>query len=281
MAPKQPNRPPQPPDPSAAVGPASTAARPRRGREPGKYAAPALEKGIAVIELLTAERTPQSARRIAERLGLSKSQIFRVLAVLEDHGYIERRLASDDFVITNRLFELGIRTPPVRGLLETALPVMQELANRFGQSCHLTVPNRGHSVVVARTEGSGDLSFAVRLGYRRLLTDSTSGRVLLAFQPAELLRSCLDEARLAAAEPVDEAKLLDALRGIRDRGYEVAASRDVVAITDIACPVIDGARAIACLGVPFLNRLGHRRDVRTVTNAARVAAAAIGTAMRA
>src|SRR3546814_12514548 len=54
------------------------------------YSAPALEKGLEIIELLAAERRPMSTRAIAERLGRSKGEIFRVVFVLVERGYPRR-----------------------------------------------------------------------------------------------------------------------------------------------------------------------------------------------
>ena len=93
------------------------------------------------------------------------------------------------FVLTNHLFEMGIRTPRVRELLEVAVPVMRALTRDMAQSAHLVVPSRGETVVIAAIAGGADMSFTLRLGYRRPLTDASSGRVILAFQRDAAQRS--------------------------------------------------------------------------------------------
>src|SRR3546814_1951398 len=60
------------------------------------YSAPALEKGLEIIELLAAERRPMSTRAIAERLGRSKGEIFRVVFVLVERGYLRRDAARSE-----------------------------------------------------------------------------------------------------------------------------------------------------------------------------------------
>lgn len=54
-----------------------------------KYKAPALEKGMAIIELLA--RTPEGLNltQISDSLGKSKAEIFRMVAVLNDLHYLE------------------------------------------------------------------------------------------------------------------------------------------------------------------------------------------------
>ena len=116
----------------------------------GGYSAPALEKGLDIVELLAAAPTPLSTRVIAERIGRSKSEIFRMVFVLVQRGYLVRD-ATDELTLTNRLFDLGMRTPRSRQLVEVAVPAMERLGERTGQSAHLVVVNRGETVVVATT----------------------------------------------------------------------------------------------------------------------------------
>ena len=47
-----------------------------------RYRAPALEKGLDVIELLAAEKSPLNLSAISQRLGRSSGELFRMLQVL-------------------------------------------------------------------------------------------------------------------------------------------------------------------------------------------------------
>ena len=51
-----------------------------------QYRAPALEKGLDVLELLADSARPLSTIQIGESFGRSRSEIFRMLSVLEDRG---------------------------------------------------------------------------------------------------------------------------------------------------------------------------------------------------
>jgi DNA-binding IclR family transcriptional regulator len=230
------------------------ARKPRRQRT--SYSAPALEKGLEIIELLAATQKPMSNREIADRLGRSKGQIFRMVFVLVERGYLQRDAVSEELTLSNRLFELGIRTPRPRQLIEVAVPAMERLSDLTGQSAHLVVVNKGETVVIATTAGSADISFTLRLGYRRPALDSTSGQVVIACQTAARRARMIDEgtATSAAAAPPDLSRHLDA---IAERGFLVAESHDVVGVTDIAAPVLDRNRhALASIVVPYLKRHG-------------------------
>ena len=218
------------------------------------YSAPALEKGLDVLELLAASREALSTVAIAESLDRSRSEIFRMLSVLEDRGYIARLGADEGFVLTTRLLELAMQSPPTRRLLEVAMPVMERVAEATGQSCHVAVASGAEMVVIARVESPGEVGFAVRIGYRKSLTESTSGRVLLANQPEQRTDMWLELVRQTVA--FDEQALMRDLDKIRRDGYRRAKSSFVSGIVDISCPIFDGVTSGACaaLTIPCVQR---------------------------
>jgi DNA-binding IclR family transcriptional regulator len=220
-----------------------------------RYKAPALEKGLDILELLATTSSPMTLTAIVNDLDRSHGELFRMVQVLEFRGYIEQDPAADGYLLTDRLFSLGIQRPKTHSLIEVALPVMRQLAQSIDQSCHLALHSLGDMVVVARMESSEQLGFSVRVGYRRPLVRSASGAVLYAFQPEDvrrrwekLLNPPLDEKALAAWRAhADE---------IRQREVELTPSQFVAGVTDISAPVMRGGVAAAALTVPFLEKLG-------------------------
>jgi DNA-binding IclR family transcriptional regulator len=220
-----------------------------------RYQAPALKKGLEILELLAAASGPLHMSDISTALGRSISEIFRMLQVLEEHRYIAR--GDDGYRLTNRLFALGMGQPPVRDLVSTALPVMQGVARETGQSCHLAVASGAEMVVIAGVEAPGLSGFAVRVGYRRPLHRSASGRILLAFQSIETRRAMLDEARLTGVE-IDEPALTAQLDAIVADGKGTSPSPVLTGITDLSVPILSLGAARAALTVPFVDGPGAR-----------------------
>jgi len=220
-----------------------------------RYKAPALEKGLDILELLATTSSPMTLTQIVNQLGRSHGELFRMIQVLEFRGYIEQDSSADGYLLSDRLFSLGMQRPKTHSLVEVALPVMRQLAKDLDQSCHLVLHTLGDMVVVARMESSEQLGFSVRVGYRRPLVKSASGAVLYAFQPDDIRRRWeemfnpqLDEKALAAWRArADE---------IRQREIELTPSHFVAGVTDISAPVMRGGVAAAALTVPFLEKLG-------------------------
>ncbi|WP_267396134.1 MULTISPECIES: IclR family transcriptional regulator [unclassified Sphingomonas] len=220
-----------------------------------RYQAPALKKGLEILELLASADGAISMSDISAALGRSVSEIFRMLQVLEEHHYIVRD--DSGYRLTNRLFALGMRQPPVRDLVSTALPVMHDLAWKTGQSCHLAVASGAEMVVITNVEAPGLVGFAVRVGYRRPLHLSTSGQVLLAFQPAARHAAMLADAR-ETGEIIDEAALAQILAQIVADAGATSPSPMLTGIVDLAAPILASHAAIAALTVPFVDGPGAR-----------------------
>lgn len=219
-----------------------------------KYRAPALEKGLDILELLSEARAPMNASQIAGRLGKSVSELFRMMQVLEYRGYIAPHESGDGYVLTDRLFALGLKKAPTKSIIAAALPVMEKLAERIGQSCHLVVASGDQIVVVARVECPGDLGFSVRVGYRRKIVEATSGLILYGFQPPEAQQ--VWRARLA--ESIEPEKLEAFVRRAgeaAERGFVMAKSDFVHGVTDVSAPVMGPRGALAALTAPFLFRM--------------------------
>ncbi|WP_084582585.1 IclR family transcriptional regulator [Sphingomonas azotifigens] len=209
------------------------------------YAAPALEKAIDVIELLSAEPQGLTISEIAQRLGRSISELFRIIVVLDRRGWLHKDGASDRYRVTYRLLEIAHRATPAQELTHVATPLMHSLAAATVQSCHLVVVNGTRGLIVARQESPGNTGFAVRLGTEIDLLTSCSGHVLLA---------TMEEARRKALFPRGVSKeLAERLKRVRAQGYETLPSARMAGVSDISCPVygFDG-HVVAALTIPFL-----------------------------
>ena len=231
------------------------------------YQAPALEKGLDILEFLSEQVEPHGLSDLAKALDRSKQEIYRMALVLERRGYLDRT-ADDRFSVSNRLFQLGMRNPPLRNLHDAALPIMHELAEGLGQSCHLAVSSGDEMVVTARVESPGLLGFAVRVGYRRHIVQATSGRVLFGMQPDAVRDRWLPSLRASAPPTADVEAFLASCQRAREEGRAIAESSFVEGVTDIAAPVRDerGAGPLASLTLPFLVRRDREADVSVAAN---------------
>jgi len=251
-------------------------------KEKSLYSAPALTKGLDVLELLAVARTPMTMKEIAAGLGRSKNEIFRMLVALQERAYITRDPETDAFSLTDRLFTLGLHAPRQQDLLSVVTPELSLIAQDSRQSPHLVVLHHGLTVVVAAVPGGDDMSFTLRLGYGRPAVDATSGHVILAFQPPATARRIIEESEARSPSSLDQVEFYSHLEAIRTRGYELRSSRDFVGITDICCPIYgaDG-NAVAAIIIAYVNRHKHQNQHEATLDVLRAACTRISARLSA
>lgn len=218
------------------------------------YRAPALEKGLDILELLSASAEPLTLSQIAQALGRSVQEVYRVILSLERRGYVTRQAPNDAFRLSMKLFDLGANHPPLKRLTEAARPIMKRVAERADQAVLLSIVDGGMIRVVEVAENPAPIGFRVRLGVQSPLLTTASGRTLLAFQPDNVrdgILNALPRADKPEAERHDRA--LRRIERIRARGYEVVSGETLRGITDISFPILDAnGFALAAMTMPFL-----------------------------
>jgi DNA-binding IclR family transcriptional regulator len=233
-------------------------------KEVPNYQAPALEKGLDIIELLAVSGVPLSRSDIARQMNRSVGEIYRMLHQLVKRSYVA--MVNDSYVLSTKLFELAHYNPPTQRLLVEALPIMQKLASDIDQACHLTVYSQGRQIVIAKVDVPSGMGFSVRVGSELDVLVSASGRVLLAFQEEKTRAFRVEESMLRADDTKVE-DILPAIQKIAEQGFEAAPSGQVKGLFAISFPILDlRGFALAALTVPYADRLDQtgRKSVEQV-----------------
>ena len=221
-----------------------------------KYAAPALEKGLDILEVLANAEQPMGLNVLAKAMGRTVSEIFRMAVTLEHRGYISID-GNDRYSLSLKMLELSHRQQPLRGLVATATPLMRELSGRAYQSCHLSVYHDGQLLVVAQVDAPGPFTMGAKVGALGKLSDTASGKLLLAFRDAaERTRMLAAQIRIHGELEIDAAQLLRQIDQVRRDGTITAPSTRVRGATDVSRPIFGSHQeVIAALTVPHYERL--------------------------
>ena len=214
-----------------------------------KYTAPALEKGLDILELLAKSKISLTIGEIAEQLHRSKSEIFRMIVVLEERGYLAKEVGQESFTITNHIFEIGLQISPVSTLLEVALPQMRRFTEEIRQSCHLAVLNKSQIVVIARIESPSAIGVSVKPGYSMQAYQTGSGKTFLAWGDQAVQNQILQGLGIHH----DDKKLVKELKKICKQGYVINPSSFMTGMLDISAPIIKRGTVIAAITIPFIH----------------------------
>lgn len=183
-----------------------------------KYAVPALEKGLDIVEYLADQAVPMTQSQLARALDRQPGELFRMLACLEGRDYVRRDPINGGYALTLKLFQLARIHSPYETLIAAARPLMRALSDAVRESCHLTVLQNDQVLVLAQEESPNPFRLSVEVGSTHSPLRTNSGRLLLA----ALDRSTLD----LTLERLPEWKAMDAVtrRARLSRIEEVRAS---------------------------------------------------------
>lgn len=226
------------------------------------YSAPALEKGLDVLELLSGEPNGLRMVDITERLGRSVGELFRMMTVLEQRGYVSSAPNSDLFVLTMKMFELSHRNPPVKRLVSASGVIINKLVYQTKQSCHLVTYHEGKGHVVVQQDPPSERMFSVRLGAEAPIASTCSGHVLLAFAEDEFRSRMLKD--IPRHHPkISKREASEIVKRIQGQGYERIKSIQVQGVEDIGFPIFDyTGHVVAALVMPFLSYLDGSHPVK-------------------
>lgn len=241
------------------------------------YPVPALEKGLDILETLAAATEAQSLAELAARLERSRSELFRMLACLEQRGYLARDAASGKYALTLKLHSLAQSHTPTAKLLAAARRPMQVLTETCGESCHLSLLDRGKLIVVAQQPSPARVRLAIEVGGEFDPVATASGRLLLA-QVGEAEREEILVVSPAAREQSARARkaFVAGLADLAREGVSTAEGETIEGVRDVAVLVgRAGAPGLAALAVTRLLRRGSRGDEAALVRALREAASDI------
>ena len=222
---------------------------------PGRrlYPVPAAEKTLDILEFMAAQPGGLTPTEMANALGRSVHEIYRVLLLLEARGYLYQRQGETGYRLSLKLFDLAHRLPSVRRLSDSALLVMQELAPATLQSCHLGVLSGHDLLIVLQVDSPLPMRYSVVLGAKFDFAETSAGAVIYALSP-EPVRRRLDAWMQAEGRPQEEIlRLAERAERIRADGMEMRESLAVSGVTNIAVPVFDHmGHVVAAMTVPYM-----------------------------
>ncbi len=237
------------------------------------YPVPALEKGLDILETLAVADSPQSLAELATRLERSRSELFRMLACLEQRGYLSRDELSGKYALTLKLYALTHAHAPMAKLLGAARRPMQTLTEKIGESCHLSVLERGRLLVVAQQESPARVRLSIEVGGEFDPVATASGRLLLSGLEDAAIEEVLEasaagKALAGRARTTFRAGLVEIGRA----GVSTAESETIEGVRDVAVRVGWAGAGGAALAVTRLMKRGTREDESALVKALQVAA---------
>jgi DNA-binding IclR family transcriptional regulator len=232
-------------------------------KDPSTYNVRAVERALHILSSFDREHVVRGVSEVAQATGLHKATTHRIMMTLLNYEFLERAADGEKFRLGLRMVELGLGALRDLDLRRIAFPYMQQLVERFDESCDLCVFDRGRVLYIEVVHSEHSLTIAARVGRRLPAYCTASGRVFLAFLPSEVVEPFLNAPLAACTEKTITTpdRLRKELETTRQRGYSFDDGEFEDGVRAISAPIRDiGGNVIAAMSIPGpANRLTPER----------------------
>lgn len=220
----------------------------QKGKKP-KTAVPAVEKALDVLELLAHSPDGLTMNEIVDKLGRTMGELYRVVVYLAERGYLQQSEETNRYLLTLKLFELSHTHDPTERLIRAGLPLLERIAARTRQSCHLGVLNRENVLVLTSVQSPLPAGYSVRTGALFPVKQTSSGHVILAFS-----RQDVQDRYLARTKAPERREIVARLERIRLNGFEDTPSTMIHGVRNLCVPIFDSRGITAAITSGFIDQ---------------------------
>jgi DNA-binding IclR family transcriptional regulator len=228
---------------------------------------PAAERTLAVLRHLASQPRPVPAAAIARDLGLPRSTVYHLLAVLQRDRFVTHLPEERRYALGVAAFEIGSAYLRHEGMVRLARPVLSRLVDETGENGHLAVLDGREVLYLLEERAPGGDLLVSDVDVRLPAHLTASGRALLAHLPPAQ-RTALYPTRAALGlrtgiGPRGLAELRTLLERTTRRGWAEEDGEVTEGFASVAAAAFDHAgRGVAALAVTF-RADGRDADART------------------
>ncbi|OIV47795.1 hypothetical protein BK025_01420 [Sodalis sp. TME1] len=218
-----------------------------------EYKAPALSRGLRIIEHFAKDGTPKSMGQLASELGLTFNQIYRIVHCLLAEGYLYQDKARL-YSLTDKI-EVKYAVSPIQrfAVSPQCRSLMRDFVWQTNQSCHLASVHEDNFVVLAHAYPEFSPAIGAREGSTLNALKSSSALLFLALASDQ---AALRLIRHYPLGPELRANLHQRLTDIATEGFCEIKHDRIIGLTSISFPVLrpDG-RAEAVITCPYFDHV--------------------------
>ena len=209
--------------------------------KPRRMRLSSVANSIRLTKAFSEDEFEMGISALAARLGLAKSTVHRLATTLVEYDILEQNRESGKYRLGLALFELGTLVRRKMDAVAESRSQMHSLAEITGETIQLGVLDHQSVLYIRILESRQAVRMSSSVGSRAPAHCTGVGKVLLAYQPAEVVRQVMENGlkRYTANSIVEPAALLQELAAVRARGYAIDDEEIEVGLRCIGAPIRD------------------------------------------
>ncbi|UCC66706.1 MAG: IclR family transcriptional regulator [Deltaproteobacteria bacterium] len=211
-------------------------------REKSSYVIKSVANALDLLEEFSGDVRELGVTELSRRLRLHKNNVFRLLATLEQRGYIEQNKETENYRLGLKSLELGQTFLRQIGLVRQTRPILEELVKKCNENANLGVIRQNSVVVLDVVETEQSVRVASRIGWRLPVYCSAMGKAQIAFKSESEIERIIswDEMKKFTENTITgREKFHQHLKEIREKGYAVDNEEYEPGVKCVGVPIWD------------------------------------------
>lgn len=216
-------------------------------KEKSIYSIQIVDYALDILEQIDQNQDEFNFTDLCNRLNLQKNRVFRLLATLEFHNFIEQNAATS-------AYRLGLKNLHLRqsffrhnGLLRHSQPILDTLTLKSQETSYLAIVKDYQVVYLDARESSLPVRAVPRNGRRHPFYCTAAGKVIAAAMNDKILGEYLENRELVMFTPrtiVDPEALTEHLHLVAAAGYAVEEEELEIGVSCLAAPIRDYTKRV-------------------------------------
>ena len=131
--------------------------------------------------------------QIAERVGIHKSTVHRLLATLEEKHFVERDESTGAYRLGINMLQMAYLTLERNDLRNIAARYLSQLSEQHRETVNLSVLDGPDVIYLDVVESPQRVKLAAAIGQRLPAFCTASGKATLAYSPIEVVQQVLEQ----------------------------------------------------------------------------------------
>jgi len=210
-------------------------------REKSEYAVQAVSNAIDILELLGDKDNELSITDIVSDLGLTRSNVNKLLSTLEMLGYVEHNRYTGNFRLGVKTFQISQAYINKLNIIEISIQVLQQLKNDTNESAYISVLRDGNVVYLNVIETDLAVRVLPRIGNVGPAYATATGKAQLAYYDSlELEKLYSTEFRKITPNSIGSFEdLKEELAEIKRVGYAIDNEEYELGVRCVGAPIKD------------------------------------------
>lgn len=206
------------------------------------YNVPGLEKGLAIIELLSSSTKGLTMQDVISTTDVTSTTAYRILSTLLRLDYVVYNESGKTYKLSRKLLRLGYQTVGEHDVLETILPSLRVLRDKVKESVFFGVLGEEKGVFIEQAQSVYPFKFVLEAGASFDLHNSAPGKALLAYSSPIIRESFLNKMhfeRCTKNTIITRNAYIKELEKVREKGYAVDIEESLIGVVCVGAPIFD------------------------------------------